>query len=177
MPQDNEDIINEVLTDWSQQTIDLLKSSIEKAGLELTKDLYNSLRVEVIKATAGDLARARFYFQEHGRFKDMKTTYSRYNGNTGIPPVAEMEEFVKKTGLENFKYIPGYKPGKVPAESIAIRRLAWGISRGMGKRKTTKPQKWYAKTFYKQITPLIQQVGNVTRERVAAQIKEKFEKG
>jgi len=176
MAKDN-DIINEVLEEWSQQTINLLRASIDKAGLNLTKDLYNSLRVEVIKATAEGLAGARFYFQLHGRYKDMKTTYSRFNGNTGFPPVAEIEEFVKKTGLENFKYIPGYKMGTVPSESIAIRRLAWGIAKGMGKRKTTKPQRWYAKTFYKQIDPLIDKVANYYRERAAAGVKEAFEKG
>jgi hypothetical protein len=47
----------------------------------------------------------------------------------------------------------------------------------MGKRKTTKPQRWYAKTFYKQIDPLIDKVANYYRERAAAGVKEAFEKG
>jgi hypothetical protein len=176
MPVNNDDIINEVLEDWSELTLDLLKASVEKAGLELTKDLLNSLRVEVVKAAAGDLARANFYFQLHGRFKDMKTTYSHYSGLKGFPPVKEIEEFIKKTGLEQFKYIPGYKPGKVPAENVAIRRLAWGISKGIAKRKTVKAKKWYAKTFYKQITPLMEQLGNAARERTAAAVKEAMTK-
>jgi hypothetical protein len=176
MAVDDNDIINEVLEDWSELTLDLLKSSIDKAGLELTKDLLNSLRVEVVKAAANDFARAKFYFQLHGRYKDMKTAYSHYSGLKGFPPVKEIEEFITKTGLQSFKYIPGYNPGHIPAENIAIRRLAWSISKGIAKRKTTKPKKWYAKTFYKQITPLMVRIGEAARERTAAVIKEGFEK-
>jgi hypothetical protein len=177
MPQDDNDSIAEALEQWSAETLELLKRNVEKQGLALTKDLYNSLRVEVVSQTAYELAHARFYFQIYGRFKDMKVNYFNYTGHKGFPPVAEMEKFIQKTGLENFKYIPGYKPGKVPAESMAIRRLAWGVSKGIAKRKTVAPEKWYAKTFYKRINILIDKVANIARDKAAAGVKEAFEKG
>ena len=175
----NIDFINAVLEDWSNNlTVPQLKQSIQKAGLELTDDLLNSVRVELIKAAAGELAKANFYFRLHGRYKDMRTVYKNYTGTwrqSGFPPVAEIEAFIRKRGLEKFKYIPGYKMGTVPSESIAIRRLAWGIAIGIGKRNTIKAKKWYAKTFYSQITPLIEQLGSKAAAAAASSIKENLD--
>lgn len=176
--ENNLAFINEVMDDWSNVTMLQLKRSIQDAGLELTDDLLNSLRVEVMKAAAGDLAKANFYFRMHGRFKDMRTVYRNYTNTwrqSGFPPVAEIEEFIKKTGLEKFKYIPGYKMGNVPTENIALRRLAWGIAVGIGKRNTMKAKKWYAKTFYSQITPLIEQLGGRAAQAAGTAVKESLD--
>jgi len=174
----NNAIINEVLEEWSQLSLAQLMTSLDAAGLELTEDLMNSLRVEVRKAAAGELAKANFYFRMHGRFKDMRTVYGSYSGSwrqKGFAPVQVMEDFIKKVGLEKFKYIPGYKMGNIPSENIAVRRLAWGIAIGRAKKNTIKAKKWYAKTFYSQITPLMEKLGAAARERTAAQIKEGLE--
>jgi hypothetical protein len=126
-------IINEVLDDWSQLTLNALQASIKAAGLELTGDLLHSLRVEVRKAAAGELARASFYFRFHGRLRDMRTVYANYSGTwrqKGFAPVEVMEAFIRKKGLDKFKYIPGYSMGHMPSENIAVRRLAWALSIG-----------------------------------------------
>jgi hypothetical protein len=171
----NMDFINDVLADWSNLTMLQLKKSIQDKGLEVTDDLLNSLRVEVVKGAATDLAKANFYFRLHGRFKDMRTVYKNFKGNKpqrGFPPIAAIEDFIRKEGLQKFKYVPGYKMGHFPAENIAIRRLAWGIAIGIGKRNTTKAKKWYAKTFYSQITPLIESMGQRAAAAAGAAIKE-----
>jgi hypothetical protein len=176
---DDVDFINAVLEDWSTLTLGDLQASVRAAGLELTEDLYNSLRVEVVKATAENIASAKFYFRMHGRMKDMRTVYSNFNASwrqSGYPPISAIEEFIKKTGLEKFKFIPGYKMGTMPTESNAIRRLAWGISIGIGKRNTVKAKKWYAKTFYSQLNPLLEELGRAAREKTAQTIKENLEK-
>src|SRR5262245_23885885 len=104
----NMNFINEVMQHWSESTISLLTQSIEKAHLELTDDLLRSLRVVIVEAAANRLAHAQFYFRMHGRFKDMRTVYRNYSNawhQTGFPPVEEIEEFIKKVGVEKFKYI------------------------------------------------------------------------
>jgi hypothetical protein len=176
--EQNVAFVNEVLEDWTAITLNDLKRSIQNAGLELTEDLLNSLRVEVMKAAAGDLARANFYFRMHGRWKDMRTVYKNYSGSwrqSGFPPIEAIKEFITKVGVEKFKYVPGYKMGTFPAENIAVRRLAWGIAIGIGKRNTIKAKKWYAKTFYSQITPLIEALGGRAAQAVAKGVKDNLD--
>lgn len=150
-PENIQDFINDQLGNWSESVRRTLIKSAQEKGLELSGSLLNSFDHQVQKATGDTLASMYLFFEDHGRHKDMKSLVY-----TKQPPIEAMIEFVKKVGLEKFKYVPGYHPGKMPAESIAIKRIAWGLSRGRLKSYKHKPKKWFAKTFYGQINLLIE---------------------
>jgi len=77
--------------------------------------------------------------------KDMRKLQWRRH----TPPVAEMEWFVAKTGLENFHFLNGYKrhsAGWFATDRIAIRRLAWSIA--MSRKRFPDVKRKYRGSWY-----------------------------
>lgn len=145
--------IDQVLQEWAPAVVQILTAAIQKKKLVLTEDLVRSFRWEILKATADSVAQGKLYFKTHGRWKDMRTIRNQKQA----PIQAIEEDFVNKIGLSNFKYVPGYKNSRfIPSESIAMRRIAWGISKGMLKKHQSAARKWYASNFYGTINTLIE---------------------
>ena len=165
------DYIDSVLQEWTPFVLQILHEGINQRNLLLTEDLYRSLRWEVIKATAGMVASAKLSFRMHGRWKDMRTIR-----NGKIPPIQTIiDEFVQKVGVGNFTYVPGYTAGKtIPSDSIAMRRIAWGISVSLAKKKQTVAKKWYSKNFYGAVNVLIERLMASTQEKAVTSVKESF---
>lgn len=138
------------LGNWQENVRGLLIDNLRRQRLELSGGLIDSMDAQVIAASGDILGKVHFVFSDHGRHKDMRNLVY-----TQQPPVEALEEFVRKVGVDKFRYVPGYTSGKVPSESIAIKRIAWGISKGRLKGYKHKPKKWFAKSFYGQINVLI----------------------
>lgn len=158
------------LGDWGENTNRLLMEAIQKKGLTLTTELLRSLQYQVYQATQMSVNRISFAFQGYGRIREMKTLF--YDS---MPPVEALEEYVKKVGLANFKYVPGYKnKARVPSESQAIKRIAWGISLSKSLKNKNKPKKWFAKTFYGQMNTLIDRLLVGYQDGAIENVKESF---
>lgn len=150
-PENINEFINDQLGNWSDNAQRLLIENIRRSRLVLSSDLINSFQNQVKNATSETVASVQLGFLSYGRMHDMKgLTYTK------MPPVEAMEAFVRKVGLSKFKYVPGYKNKSIPSESIAIKRIAWGIASAKLKSHKHKPKKWFAKAFYSQIEVLIQ---------------------
>ena len=171
MAQSEADYIDSVLQEWAPYVVQVLHEGIRRRNLVLTQDLYQSLRWELLRATAGMVATGKLFFRTHGRWKDMRTIR---NGKQ--PPIdVIIQEFVQKVGVSNFKYVPGYKAGQtVPTDSIAMRRIAWGISRSIAGKKQTAAKKWYSKNFYGAVNVLIEKMMTSAQNKAATTIKESF---
>jgi hypothetical protein len=141
-------ILDEEVSDYAARALGLLTQAIEAKGLVLTEELLNSLRTQVVSATAQHVASMGVAFEQYGRIKDMKGI-----NRTKAPPIEEIEAYVKKVGLSHFDFIPGYTDrSKVsPASSTAINRIAWGNAQ-------VKPKSWFSKTFYQSINSFIDAV-------------------
>ncbi|RZK30823.1 MAG: hypothetical protein EOO63_05735 [Hymenobacter sp.] len=77
-------ILNEEVGDYAARALQLLAAAIQAKGLVLTEDLLNSLRTEVVGATAQHVATMGMLFQQYGRIKDMKGI-----SRTKAPPIEE----------------------------------------------------------------------------------------
>jgi predicted transcriptional regulator len=150
-PEEIHAFVNKELGDWMQNTVRLLRDRIKQKQLVFSQDLYESFETQAINATQDTLGQVSLSFLDYGRHRDInKLFYSR------MPPVEILEEFVLKTGLEKFKYIPGYKQGaRIPSDQIAARRIAWGIAKSRIGKTYGKPKKWFQKVFWGQISILI----------------------
>ena len=106
-------------------------------------------------ASADQVASMGVLFEQYGRIKDMKGIT-----RTKAPPIEELEAYVRKVGLANFSYVPGYKHGQFPlASSTAINRIAWGLARAqLREGEQARPKTWFAKTFYSSINRFIDAV-------------------
>ena len=165
-------ILDEEVGDYAARALALLAQAIQAKGLVLSEELLNSLRTQVVGATAQHVASMGILFEQYGRIKDMKGI-----SRTKAPPIEEIEEYVKKVGVSHFAYVPGYKYGQFPlASKTAINRIAWGIARAKVRdNDQVKPKSWFSKTFYQSINSFIDAVTSryvaATGTHLAASIK------
>ncbi|MGI4871215.1 MAG: hypothetical protein ACRYFX_08565 [Janthinobacterium lividum] len=165
-------ILDEEVSDYAARALQLLAQAIQAKGLVLTEELLHSLRTQVVQATAQHVAGMGVLFEQYGRIRDMKGI-----SRTKAPPIAEIEEYVKKVGVSHFSYVPGYKYGQFPlASSTAINRIAWGLARArLRDQAQVRPKSWFSKTFYSSINRFIDAVTTrylaATGTHLAASIK------
>lgn len=147
-----QEFINQELGDWGESVLDVLEAKIRAKGLILSGELLRSLSFQLLKATSERNAHLQLIFQDAGRIKDMRQL--RYKK---MPSIESMESFVRKVGVDKFKFTPGYKKGqKIPTEDQRINRIAWGIAISRHKKNKRKPVKWFSKTFYGMVNELIE---------------------
>ncbi|UOQ96599.1 hypothetical protein MUN81_15290 [Hymenobacter sp. 5317J-9] len=165
-------ILDEELGDYAARSLAELAATIQKKGLVFTEELLQSLRSEVVAASARHVASMGIAFEQYGRIRDMKGL-----NRTKAPPLEEIEKFVEKVGIDKFNYVPGYKYGQFPlTKAVALNRIAWGIARAkLRDNAQVKPKAWFAKTFYSSINRLIEGVTTryaaQTGQHIAASIR------
>jgi hypothetical protein len=118
--------VRKMIGEFSGVARSILRDSVYKAGLYLTGDLKNQIKVVanfVAERYEGELV---FEFKQYMRYKDMKTlTYLGYTNTNAI------KVFVEKVGLENFAYVSGYK-GSPETIANAKSKIAWAIIKSRG---------------------------------------------
>ena len=115
--------IDKMAHDWASKTVQKLKANISKKGIVDTGELLNSLSFTV----NSDPPSITFFFSAHGRILEVKQLFW-----FKPPPYKEIVSWVKRQGVQNFDFIPGYeKQGMRALTSLdqdkAASRIAWGI--------------------------------------------------
>jgi hypothetical protein len=165
-------ILDEELGNYAARALAELAAAIQKQGLVFTEQLLQSLRSEVIAASARHVASMGIAFEEYGRIREMKGL-----NRTKGPSIEKMEAFVTKVGLDKFNYVPGYRYGQFPlTKAVAINRIAWGLSRAaLRDNSQYRGWAWFSKTFYKSINSFIDAVTTryaaQTGQHIAANIR------
>jgi hypothetical protein len=165
-------ILDEELGNYAARALAELAAAIEKQGLVFTEELLQSLRSEVVAASARHVATMGIAFVKYGRIRDMKGT-----NRTKAPPIEEIEKYVEKVGIDKFNYVPGYKYGQFPlTKAVALNRIAWGIARAkLRDNSQVRPRAWFAKTFYSSLSRFIDAVTTryaaQTGQHIAASIR------
>lgn len=70
-----------------------------------------------------------FSFPAYMKFRDMKLLFW-----AGLPNIEALENWVKKKGVNNFAYVPGYareNSGALSSAPDAAKRIAYGLARSM----------------------------------------------
>lgn len=115
-------VINTLLEQFVKRTETAFKAAVQREGLISSGDLIDSIRAQGIQY-GSDFISAHINYSDILRFKDMKSL--EY---TTIPPIGPIAEWVERTGVDKFPYMPGYPEGKRPgSESEQIQRIATGI--------------------------------------------------
>ncbi|MCC2546405.1 hypothetical protein LJY25_08110 [Hymenobacter sp. BT175] len=155
-------IIDEELGEYSTHVLELLAAALQARGLVLSAELLKSLQTTVLATSVEQIAQMGVEFEQYGRIREMKNL-----GRTKAPPIEEMEAYVKKVGITNFPYVPGYGFKSRPlGNARTINRIAWGLARAkMRDGGQVRPKAWFAKNFYKSINRFIDAVAT----RYAAQ--------
>lgn len=139
--------LEEILAAWIEYAVRALQENLKKKKMVFSAELENSIKMRMTKVVDGAGA-AQLDLKTYGRFRDMKrNTYS------GPANFEAMLEWVKKIGIQRFKYIPGYDPAKrtvnrIPTTSLAMNRIAWGIAWGRFIKFNGRRKQWLNKYFY-----------------------------
>lgn len=154
--------IREILPETIAEGVAFFQKAIANKDVVATADLMNDIEHVITEEAEGVVGSINFH--EYGRYRDMKNL--RWAGKA--PPIEELQAWVKLKGVNNFAWVPGYEAtGRIPTESVAIRRLASAISKSMGSVQVTKRKysgTWYNETKMKLV--------NVTRRRILDRVAE-----
>ncbi|PMD97401.1 hypothetical protein BWI97_07160 [Siphonobacter sp. BAB-5405] len=120
-----------LLEQFVREAVSEFQRRIRSAGLELTGELLDSFKIKSLQAGntyISQMVETAGYF----RIKDLRSMhYAR------MPPLAAMEYFVEKTGIDRF-YVPGYGDRTPSSETIAIERVAWAIRKARMQKPDVK---------------------------------------
>ena len=96
-----------------------LKDAVEREGMVDTGDLAGSIRAVAVTKGKGWIS-GHVSYSELLRIKDMKVP------NYGsVPPIRPIADWVERTGVSRFAYIPGYKKmGRRPTSKRLTASLA-----------------------------------------------------
>lgn len=161
-----QDFVNFVLFQFAQEVIEQRIEQVKATKSIATAELLRSYRYEIRKATIQQTALALFYFQEHGRFLDMR----RINRKKQIP-IKEIKEWIQAKGLSAFRAVPtdGRKP---VGQDRLLNNLAWGIVKSSKKRK--RKRRKLQKGWGLSIENLIIELGAGYQDRTIEEISNAF---
>ncbi|NJO92111.1 MAG: hypothetical protein HC831_26420 [Chloroflexia bacterium] len=148
-----------MLGEFATDALATLKSVLTRRKLVSSSELYNKLAYHIINATALNIAAVGVSFPDYGRIRDMRNVqHFRPLPNEIIQD--QLVPWVAKQGLSKFKFIPGYSgQGKMPTEEQAIKRIAWGIGKGLHLgRSKYKTKAWYNKILWAKIHEVTEEI-------------------
>lgn len=155
----------------ADDAVGYFRQNIERRGVVFTGELlqdFETFMVQNSEAIAVDIS-----FNFYGRLKDMKVL----EWQATMPPIEVMEEYVAKVGVEKFAWVPGYEQSdKVPARTIAVKRIAWAISMSFRNKAVRRKQgNWYNQTKMEMVNIARRSIMNVTAQYLAEFVKDGLE--
>ena len=178
-------LIARILQDWAVSVIQVLKDKLrEKQGF-VPSDTIQNMKARVIAAAAeGDTSVFSLSFQDSGRHTDMRRIKHRRRPIT--PEENFILDWVKKKGVEKFKFVPGYtkETRMTISKEKQASRIASAIIISKGRdiqagRRRRRRGKWYNKEFYRMVEVLVRKIldeqSDYLLQKTVSDMKEAFE--
>lgn len=151
-PEKLNEIINDVIVEWAVEELKYYKERAAKIP-SATGAGKRDISVELLKATANNIAIVSFAFHDYMRYREMR------NYDTSHFPLDEAIKWIEAKGVNKFiaKYqkLSGRK--SLPSDNTKLlNQIAWGIIRG--KRRNRRPRHWYNRRKWKGINILWQRI-------------------
>lgn len=167
--------ITDIMQDWAADTLSVLKQELRKREGFVPSRLFDEIKHEVLLAAADSFSIWGYMsFADEGRHVDMRRLEWRRR------PVQEGNNFildwVKETGINKFKFVPGYKQGgrgRLSDEKRASRVASAIIvsrSRDANRYKRKTQGRWYNRQFYGMISQLIEEILDRNAQIAAQQL-------
>lgn len=167
-PEKLNELINDVIAKWAVEELKYYKeraAQIPSASGAGKKDIS----VEMVKATANNIAVVSFAFHDYMRYREMR------NYDTSHFPLEEAKKWIEEKGVQKFigKYqkLSGRK--RLPSDNkLLINQIAWGIVRG--KRGPRRPRHWYNRRKWKGInvlwTRILDEIGDAILQNMKREL-------
>lgn len=131
------EFINQTLEVWATDFMEGRRARLQRAKVDASGDLINSLDTDIQKARGEQAAQVFFLFNDYGRFLDLRKRDRRKQ-----IPVDEIKEWIKDKGISSFRKKVRDRNGTPLSGNRLINAIAWGIAR---KKKKTKRVNWWNK--------------------------------
>lgn len=157
-------VIIEELNAFQAIIIELMREKIAGYNVRASGKLFQSLEAIMASGATG-LHTLRILFEKYGTATEMYKKVLSKNAK-----ISDLEEWIESIGIDKFKFVPGY-PNKMPVESIAVNRIAWGIKYNraqMRRKEQTKP--WFYKPFYAELRELYERISYRATQQAADSI-------
>jgi hypothetical protein len=175
--------MRDIMQDWAADTLNILKIELRKREGFVPSRIYNQIKHEVLFGAADTFNISSYLnFADEGRHVDMKRLEWRRR------PIEQGNNFildwVKKTGVNKFKFTPGYTPrSRQISDAKKASRVASAIivskANDANRYKRKTQGRWYNRTFYGMVSQLIEEIldrnAQIAASQVAANIKKTLE--
>jgi len=135
--------LNTLAQQKAQELLAKATSVITAARLTATKELLNSLAVDVKAASETDPPMVSLLYKDHGRFLDYKNPV--WNK---VPDLKKLEKWVAAKGVSSFRYVSGVGSTRLSNEA-QIKKIAAGVAWAKRKHSQWKAKGWKRKTLVK----------------------------
>jgi len=161
------------ITAWLELSIRELVQSARDKKMNVTQETIRSIMGSFQGLSPSAVGDVLISFKNSARFLDFRKSPDWQK----FPPIKDLEDWVKKIGLNKFKYVPGYKnSSKRPTDDMAARRIAWGVAIHRYHMGAKRKKPWFAKLFYKKhIAQIIRILVEETGTASVRAITENFE--
>ena len=159
---------NQALEHWGKDTITILQNKLRSEKIKDTGNLLNSFRTQLQSTIQDEVQVMNIYFAESGRLAEIR---NKFYVNVPSRVLNEiLAKWVIRTGIGNFKRIPGYSNGAPNLSPIKkARRLAFSFQ--MARKYGFRSQrKWYNNTFYREINKAVNQITAGYKAGIAATV-------
>lgn len=165
-PEKLNEIINDVIVEWAVEELKYYKERASKVP-SASGAGKRDISVELLKATANNIAIVSFAFHDYMRYQEMQKLNNRY-----FPLEAAMK-WIEAKGIN--KFADKYKKmngGALPSDNTQLlNQIAWGIIRGKRKHR---PKRWYNKEKWKGINVLWNEITDRIGDAILQQMKKEL---
>lgn len=158
-------VIIEELNAFQAIVLQTMQENIAKFNVKASLELLQSIEALMLSGNTG-IHTLRILFAKYGTATEMQKKYLAKKAG-----ISDLEKWVENLGINKFKFVPGYANGKIPTESIAINRIAWGVK--MTRKLNRNPQyrkPWFYKPFYSELGALYDRISARATEQAADSI-------
>ena len=171
--QTNTNVLDSMVHEWAKNTVEKLKKEISKREMTVSNELLESMTYRV---ESGQNPGVVISFRDYGAFRDMKFLFF-----TKMPPVDRLEEWVRRRGVNQFAYVPGFGQEGLNRED-APSRIAWGIAKNFSSgekinnwaRGKKQRSQWQQPTIGKAIAHLSHLLAETIADQGAKEIVKPF---
>jgi hypothetical protein len=172
MKKTPQQVINEILPQWSRDFIKNRAQDARDADLSASGKLIRSFGQQVNRSDAQGRASAFISFRGYGRILDMR----QRQPNDKQMPIEPLKSWIIETGIEQFKSKFANKYRLPTDNRRLVTQLAWAIAKKRQKRRR-KRRRWYSKNRERDINILYRSLLEGYQDSTLNSMKDELEEG
>lgn len=163
-------LLNELAHRTARRILERARQVVSAANISASKELLNSLKIEVREATATTQPVITLTYADHGRFIDYKNPV--WNK---LAEIAKLEKWVRARGVSSFRYVSGIGNSSNLSEEQKVTKIAKGVAWSQRRHMVKwKPKAWKKKTLVKLLQELNEETKVLWQNGIALKVEQEL---